>query len=45
MRFNIMIEVVVFVSVVLVLTSALFAYIQRHPVKPSIDPDLVAPTQ
>ncbi|MES1023205.1 MULTISPECIES: hypothetical protein [Chroococcaceae] len=44
MRFNIMLEVVAFVSVVLVLTSALFGYVQRNPVEPSIDSGWVEPT-
>lgn len=43
MRFNIMVEVVVFISLVLVLTSALFGYVQRNPVEPSIDSTVVEP--
>lgn len=31
MRYNIMIELVVFISLVLVLTSVLFGYLQRRP--------------
>ncbi|WP_289501401.1 hypothetical protein [Gloeocapsopsis sp. IPPAS B-1203] len=43
MRFKIMLEVVAFVSVVLVLTSALFGYVQRRPVEPSINSGRVEP--
>jgi hypothetical protein len=45
MRFNIMIEVVVFVSIVLVLSSALFAYVQRDPIEQRIDSNWVSPTK
>lgn len=44
MRFKIMLEVVAFVSLVLVLTSALFGYVQRGSVDPSIDSSWVEPT-